>query len=394
MSLLSFLKYFTVFFGNTFQCKPLSDTGKELPGSYERVCKILGMSDNFVEYVVCPKCSSVYEHEDCILVCNGVKKPKVCSHVAFPSHPQRSQRTPCNTQLLKKVKTHKGYSLIPLCVYPYYSLFKSLERLACKPGFIDDCEKWRERSMCVSDNVLGDIYDGDIWKEFNSDRKGSFLASPHNYLLTLNVDWFQPFTHSVYSIGAIYLTVQNLPRHKRFKEENIILVGILPGPKEPHFTINSFLSPLVEELKTAWYNGFEVLSPQGLPLIIRLALSCVACDIPATRKTCGFLGHNAVYGCNKCMKKFSVSFGNPTNYSGCNRDSWPLRTDLLHRQQCKEILEEKTKKGVQKVEAKYGARCSVLLIMTLLDLWLLIQCTIFFLKQGRKCLSSGLKVVF
>ena len=114
--------------------------------------------------------------------------------------------------------------------------------------------------MCVSDNVLGDIYDGDMWKEFNSDRKGNFLASPHNYLLTLNVDWFQPFTHSVYSIGAIYLTVQNLPRHERFKEENVILVGILPGPKEPHFTINSFLSPLVEELKTAWYNGFEVFS--------------------------------------------------------------------------------------------------------------------------------------
>ena len=90
----------------------------------------------------------------------------------------------------------------------------------------------------------------------------------------------------------------------------------------------SFLSPLVEELKTAWYNGVEVFSPQGLPLIIRLALSCIACDIPATRKACGFLGHNAAHGYNKCMKKFSVSFGNPTNYSACNRDGWPLRTDL------------------------------------------------------------------
>ena len=240
------------------------------------------MSDNFIEYVVCPRCNSVYEYEDCVQVRNGVKKGKLCSHVTFPSHPQQSQRTPCNTQLLKKVKSGKGYSLVPFCVHPYYPLKKSFERLVAKPGFIENCEKWRERRTCVPESVLGDIYDGNIWKEFSS----HFLALPHNYLLTLNVDWFQPFTHSVYSIGAIYLTIQNLPRQERYKEENIILVGILPGPKEPQLTINSYLSPLVEELKDSWFRGFEVHSPRGSSITIRLALSCVACDVPATKKTC------------------------------------------------------------------------------------------------------------
>lgn len=40
-------------------------------------------------------------------------------------------------------------------------------------------------------------------------------------------------TKKQYSVGAIYLIVLNLPRHERFKEENIILVGMTPGPNEP-----------------------------------------------------------------------------------------------------------------------------------------------------------------
>ena len=37
----------------------------------------------------------------------------------------------------------------------------------------------------------------------------------------------------VYSTGVIYLTSLNLPRNERYKPENIILIGIIPGPKEP-----------------------------------------------------------------------------------------------------------------------------------------------------------------
>ena len=69
---------------------------------------------------------------------------------------------------------------------------------------------------------LGNIYDGCIWHEFNSPIGHNFLSAPMSYLLTLNVDWFQPFLHTQYSVGAMYLTIQNLPRNIRCKEENII----------------------------------------------------------------------------------------------------------------------------------------------------------------------------
>ena len=64
----------------------------------------------------------------------------------------------------------------------------------------------------------------------------------------MNVDWFKPFERSTYSIGVIFLVVQNLPLSLQFKLENIIIVGMIPGPKEPKITINSYLKPMIDEL--------------------------------------------------------------------------------------------------------------------------------------------------
>ena len=38
---------------------------------------------------------------------------------------------------------------------------------------------------------------------------------------------------------------------------------------------------------------------------LKAGLLCVACDIPAARKVCGFLGHMAKLGCSKCTKEFT-----------------------------------------------------------------------------------------
>ena len=43
-----------------------------------------------------------------------------------------------------------------------------------------------------------------------------------------------------YSVGAIYLIIQNLPRSMRYKRENVILVGLIPGPKETKINYEFF----------------------------------------------------------------------------------------------------------------------------------------------------------
>ena len=53
------------------------------------------------------------------------------------------------------------------------------------------------------------------------------------------------------------MSILNLPRESRFKQENTILVGLIPGPHEPSRDINTFLKPLVDDLLKLW-EGVEM----------------------------------------------------------------------------------------------------------------------------------------
>ena len=79
-----------------------------------------------------------------------------------------------------------------------------------------------------------------------------FTFGRTSFLLSLNVDWFQPYKHTNDSVGVIYLVLLNLPRSVRYNIENVILVGVIPGPKEPSLVLNSYLAPLVKELNDLW----------------------------------------------------------------------------------------------------------------------------------------------
>ena len=170
-----------------------------------------------------------------------------------------------------------------------------------RPGFYSECQLWRNRS---TGNFLEEVYDGQIWKEFQHFKGAPFLALPFAFAYILNIDWFQPFTHTVASIGVVYLTIINLPRYLRYKRENVILVGIIPGPHEPKLHINTFLRPLVNELLEFWDGvKLSIHTSSGVgEYLVKGAILCVACDIPAGRKTCGFVGHTANLGCSKVFK--------------------------------------------------------------------------------------------
>ena len=362
MCLLRFLKFFILLIGNAFNSSPIVHIGNRVPLSISYLHKLININKtDFDIYVVCPDCDSIYEFDDCIERRCGNFESKHCKYVHFPNHPILCHRKTCNTLLLKKVRCKNGTNYRPVKCYPYMPLKKSIARLAKKKNFIKNCELWRERQ--IHQNILCDIYDGEVWETFIGNN---FLTMPYHYLLTMNVDWFEPFERGVYSVGVIYLTVQNLPPTERNKPENIIVVGVIPGPREPKLTINSYLSPLVVELKQAWDQGFSVYNDKGTNICVKLALSCVACDIPASRKVCGFLSHHAHLGCNKCLKQFSTN-RERTDYSGYDRENWVLRTSVAHRQNVQKVLEEVTKTGIQTAESKYGLRYSILLSLPYFD---------------------------
>ena len=122
--------------------------------------------------------------------------------------------------------------------------------------------------------------------------------------------------------------------------ENILLVGCIPGPREPTHNINSFISPLVDELLELW-NGIQLKTSSSLfgYTSLRCALTCVSSDLPATRKVGGFAGHSAAMGCSKCKIKFkSGSFGEKLDYSGYDRNLWQPRDKHSHEAEISEIL--------------------------------------------------------
>ena len=139
---------------------------------------------------------------------------KTCSHIVFPNHPQRAHRQPCNTLLMKTVRTKAGTTaLYPRRLYCYRSIIESVKEMLTRRDFFRKCEAWRTRK--TGSDTLADIYDGSVWKEFANPGGISFLSLPYNFAFTLNVDWFQPFKHTTHSTGVIYLAIQNLPRCER-----------------------------------------------------------------------------------------------------------------------------------------------------------------------------------
>ena len=100
--------------------------------------------------------------------------------------------------------------------------------------------------------------------------------------------------------------------------------------------------------------------------LVRYALLCVACDIPASRKVLGFLGHSATLGCSKCLKKYPGSVGNK-DYSGFDISKWPPRHNIQHRNDVRKINACKSETKQKELELSLGCRYSVLLDLPYFD---------------------------
>ena len=61
-ALLKFIKYFILIIGKAFKCDSLSSTYDAVPLTLSGIRRQLGYnSDMYINYVVCPKCSALYE---------------------------------------------------------------------------------------------------------------------------------------------------------------------------------------------------------------------------------------------------------------------------------------------------------------------------------------------
>lgn len=366
-SLELLLKFLKSFFDVIAEKYPgLGLFAASLPPSLYLLHKKLQINEQrFVKYVVCIKCKSLHKFESCFEMIRGVNESKRCNHVSNPNHRLKQYRKPCDQLLLMTIQSLNGKTVLyPFKTYCYKPLKISLQELVGRKNFEKSCEEWRNRN--THDDVMSDVYDGKIWSSFNNEEEHDFFTKPRNYGVIVNLDWFAPFKHvSNFSVGAIYLVIMNLPRCERFKRKNLILVGLIPNmDKEP--PTNTFMQPLVEELKEAWDPGFQLKSSTSETFTYRAALICIGCDVPACRKLCGFLGHSATVGCSRCKKQFPGDIGQK-DYSGFDRQNWISRTTEQHRSEMNKINDCSTIGEKSRLESELGTRYSVLTELSYYD---------------------------
>lgn len=99
------------------------------------------------------------------------------------------------------------------------------------PNFIDNCDQQRTRP---TETFISDIYNGRVWKDFLVVAGKLFLTASLTFGLMININWFQPYTNTISSVGVI-LSHNN----------KLISNTQIPGPNEPEHDINSFLFTLV-----------------------------------------------------------------------------------------------------------------------------------------------------
>ena len=135
------------------------------------------LDDKFHKYDICPKCNSLYEFNECISKSiTGVMSPKTCSHVPFHNRPHVTRRQPCGCRLLKEVITKTSKKYYPIKCYCYNSIRHSLQSLLQSNGLLNKCEAGRD--CTVPDGMLADIYDGQVWKDFQVYQGRHFLSMP------------------------------------------------------------------------------------------------------------------------------------------------------------------------------------------------------------------------
>ena len=116
------------------------------------------------------------------------------------------------------------------------------------------------RARYKTSGIISDIWNGKLVHEL--EERGLF-ANKRDISLSFHTDGVKLFkSRSSFHVWPLLLIINNLPPDQRFKKENVLFLGVIPGPNQPK-DIDSFLRPLVNELKELQagvpgvYDGFR-----------------------------------------------------------------------------------------------------------------------------------------
>lgn len=250
--------------------------------------------------------------------------------------------TVCGEPLLKYVRGREK----PVRRYAFQRLSDWISRLLSRPKIEESLKTTSLESSKLYDPTveIQDIYQSRIWKEFLGPDGTQFTANASNMTFALFVDAINPFGNKQSghhtSITFVILVCLSLPPELRHQPENVFVVGIAPGPREPSLEqMNWILQPLVTEMQVLWSSGLLLSRTHDYKngRLIHAALLVFVADIPSLRRCLGFPSATATFFCSFCLltKK---------DINNLDESTWPPRTWCQHTQWAREARDAKTVK--------------------------------------------------
>ncbi|CAE7227515.1 unnamed protein product, partial [Rhizoctonia solani] len=205
--------------------------------------------------------------------------------------------------------------------FRYTPLIPQLRGLFRNPAVITKLCYRVECEQRYRPGVIEDIFDSENYRRLREtpldpdEPEGDrFFNSPTDIALGLSTDGFTLFKRRKRGRSTawpILIVNYNLPPSSRVRLENLICVGVIPGPKQCK-DINSFLVPLLDELLELERGVLSIqVSPNantadfnpnapGIHFVLRAFLIILFGDIPAVSKLLNMKGHNAKTPCRMC----------------------------------------------------------------------------------------------
>lgn len=88
----------------------------------------------------------------------------------------------------------------------------------------------------------------DCWDDTLFREHVNSFRDPRHLILGFSMDDVQVVRQKTHDIWPLLLIQLNLPPKLRYKKRNLILLGVIPGPKQPS-DFESFFQPMLEEFK-------------------------------------------------------------------------------------------------------------------------------------------------
>jgi len=159
----------------------------------------------------------------------------------------------------------------------------------CTPGMTTDIFDGLHYCSLLGEHVV--VRDQTLTHHYFSDH--------HDITLGFATDSFAPFKKWKHTVWILLIFNYNLPPDEHFQRDNILCVGIIPGPKKP-WNADLFIHPLVQEL-------LELAI--GVPTYDALSSCCFALhaylitafgDIPTISIIMCIKGYNSLCPCWMC----------------------------------------------------------------------------------------------